>query len=317
MNVFYDTLPENFFQEIPSFDEARNVLLVSPNFFDIVDVKNVYMEGNHNAVNKALALSQWEELRNSYYFAQNIGLINDVNTIPGTQDLEDMVFCANQTFPWLDTDGRKIVVLSKMRHSSREREVAHFIPFFKDQNYRIIQFNELDGYKEGLTFEGMGDAIPHPGKRLIYGGYGHRTSPDVYKMLSKVLETPIIALRLVSPHFYHLDTCFVPLSENTVMLCPQAFSLESYRLIEKTFKKIVRIPPSEAITTFSLNAHTLRLPAKKTITESPSTKLAILQYGSTYTYNCLLEEGYTIIELETSEFMKSGGSVFCMKMMYF
>ena len=45
-------------------------------------------------------------------------------------------------------------------------------------------------------------------------------------------------------------------------------------------------------------------------------KTAILQHGSTVTVDVLDKEGYNVIEIDTSEFMKSGGSVFCMKMMY-
>ena len=46
-------------------------------------------------------------------------------------------------------------------------------------------------------------------------------------------------------------------------------------------------------------------------------KVAVLQKGSVQAIEALKAEGYEIEEIETSAFMKSGGSVFCMKMMIY
>ena len=67
------------------------------------------------------------------------------------------------------------------------------------------------------------------------------------------------------------------------------------------------IPEYEAEKYFSLNAHAF---------DAHGTKTAILQKGSAITVDVLKQEGYNVVEIETGEFMKSGGSVFCMKMMY-
>ena len=281
--------------------EPRNVLMVSPDYFDVIDIKNVYMESQAGKINKERAFRQWEDLHQIYVNLQKRGFIDEVSILSGAEGLEDMVFCANQTFPFPNNRKEKVCLLSQMRHDSRKKEVPFFAQFFQEKGYKII-----DSQGKIDLFEGMGDAIPHPRRRLIYGGFGHRTAPQAYEVLSAELQAPIVALELISDNFYHLDTCFVPLDESTVMLCPQAFSLQSLRTIEMIFPKVIRISSMEAVSTFALNAHVL-----------PDCRIAILQYGTIETRKALIEAGYQVIETDTSEFMKSGGSVFCMKMMYY
>jgi N-dimethylarginine dimethylaminohydrolase len=48
-----------------------------------------------------------------------------------------------------------------------------------------------------------------------------------------------------------------------------------------------------------------------------SGKYVVLQSGAPRVNRKLRERGFQVIEVETSEFMKSGGSVFCMKMYLF
>ncbi len=280
--------------------EPDKVLMCSPDYFDIIDEKNVHMSGHKGNISKDKAMAQWDALRLVYLSLRDRGIVSEVSVIEGVPELEDMVFTANQSFPYL-MDEKKVVIPSKMRHESRNKEVPFFIDFYVKHGYEIIDNSEI------ALFEGMGDLIPHIGKNLLYGGYGYRTDLSAYNKISKLLNVPIVALELVNPTFYHLDTCFVPLSEKSVMICAEAFSFNGLKLIQALFEKVYRIPIDEASRLFSLNAHCLYL----------KSKVAILQFGSTFTYETLQLEGYEVIEVDTSEFMKSGGSVFCMKMMYY
>ncbi|OSZ78446.1 hypothetical protein CAP35_09395 [Chitinophagaceae bacterium IBVUCB1] len=287
--------------DVKDKQDPTRVLMCSPDYFDIVDVKNVHMEGHIGNTDKALVNAQWQSLKQVYDGLQANGVLDEVSVIAGAQGCEDMVFCANQTFPWQMEDGSEVVVMSKMRHESRQREVPHFEAFFAAKGFKPLHF------KDAKMFEGMGDVIPHPEKRLLYGGYGHRTSAEAYTELAAMLQTPVVALELVNPKFYHLDTCFVPLSVNSVMLCKEAFSPQGLQMIQQLFSQVYYIPEQEAEDYFSLNAHAFKAHGVKT---------AILQYGSTHTVAALKQEGYNVVEIDTREFMKSGGSVFCMKMMY-
>ncbi len=290
--------------EVKQRIEPRKVLMCHPEYFDIIDVKNPYMEGQNGKVNKQEVLHQWEMLKQVYLKWVDQGYLDEVLVIDGAEGCEDMVFCANQSFPFMDLNGVKSVILSKMKHPSRQKEVPFFKEFYQKLDYKCIELTHTD------LFEGMGDTIPHPGKQLYYGGYGHRSHANAYQEIGAITATPIVQLELISENFYHLDTCFVPLSEDAVMLCKEAFTIEGLNQIQSYFKKIYYIDATEAIETFCLNAHVINYPEN-------TKKVAVLQKGSVQAIQALQAEGYEIDEIETSAFMKSGGSVFCMKMMIY
>lgn len=304
MNKVYSAAEIEFsINDVAVREEPRKILMAHPEYFDIVDVKNVHMEGNIGNLDKSLAIKQWENLRDTYQLFVAESILEEVYTIDGGKDCEDMVFTANQSFPWI-LNGEKVVVMSKMRHESRQREVPHFEKFYKSIGYKLLYL------EEAKLFEGMGDTIPHYGKRLLYGGYGHRSDITAYKEIAAMLQVPIVTLELVDDRFYHLDTCFIPISEETVLLCSVAFSNEGMAALKKLFKNIREIPVEEAETFFALNAHCIN-------DQKTGKKKAVLHPGTTVTKNALIHDGYEVIETNTSEYMKSGGSVFCMKMMLY
>ncbi|MFN0050235.1 MAG: dimethylarginine dimethylaminohydrolase family protein, partial [Cytophagales bacterium] len=217
---------------------------------------------------------------------------------------EDMVFTANQSFPWVAKSGEKIVVLSKMRHESRKREVPFFKSFYENIGYKTIELQHTE------MFEGMGDLIYHTGKRLLYGGYGHRTVKNAYNELAQILDCPIIAVELKDERFYHLDTCFVSLGVDAAMIAKEAFTQEGLDVLHKMYKRVHYIPVNEAIDNFALNATTL-------FNHSTSKRMAFIHPGAKNTNDILKKEGFEVIETDTTEYMKSGGSVFCMKMMVY
>lgn len=283
--------------------EPRNVLISTPEYFDIVDVKNVHMQGNIGGLDKNLAIEQWNDLKSVYQSWKQQGILDEVLEIKGAEGLEDMIFTANQSFPWM-LNGKKVVVMSKMRHASREREVPYFREFYQELGYKLMEL------KTAVHFEGMGDLIPHYGKNLLYGGYGHRTDAGAYNEISQLLQVPIILLKLEDERFYHLDTCFIPVDENTVFLTPAAFQKENLQGLKKLFKNIIEIPDEEADKYFALNAHLMNDSKTKK-------KVAVLQKGTTVMKQELNNLGFEVSEIDTSEYIKSGGSCFCMKMMVY
>ncbi|MDZ4844219.1 MAG: arginine deiminase family protein [Chitinophagales bacterium] len=303
-NIIYNPSEIGFsIAEITDRKEPRSVLISTPEYFDIVDVKNVHMQDNVGGLDKNLAIQQWNDLKEVYQKWKQSGILDDVLEIKGVDGLEDMLFTANQSFPWM-LNGKKVVVMSKMRHASREREVPYFRKFYTELGYELL---ELSGAPH---FEGMGDLIPHYGKNLLYGGYGHRTDAAAYKEISELLQVPIVLLKLEDARFYHLDTCFIPVDENTVMLTPAAFQKEDLQELKKLFKNIIEIPDEEADNYFALNAHLVN-------DAKTREKVAVLQKGTTVMKRELNNLGFEVSEIDTSEYIKSGGSCFCMKMMVY
>jgi N-dimethylarginine dimethylaminohydrolase len=280
---------------VASRPEPQRVLMCTPEHFDVVDVKNPHMEGNIGRVDRARAQAQWHELR-----AVFTRLGREVLTIEGRPDLEDMVFSANQTLPGVLADGRPYVVLSHMRHESRRREVPYFRDWFTKRGYEIRELGPEAGY-----FEGQGDAIWHPGKQLLWGGHGPRTSYRAYAELSALLDIQVIELELVQDGFYHLDTCFCALSKDSALVYPAAFDAESLALLHALFPRLIEVEEREALECFACNAHCL------------DERTVVLQRGADRTIAALRAKGFETIEVETGEFLKSGGSVFCLKLMVY
>lgn len=288
-------------ETLKSRPTARKVLMVTPKYFEVIDVKNVHMQEYVGATDKSLATAQWDALKAVYDQLKADGFLQEVYAIDGVAGCEDMVFTANQSFPWLQ-DGKPVVVMSQMRHESRQHEVPYFKKFYEGLGYQILEL------QRAKLFEGMGDTIPHPTRNLLFGGYGHRSETLAYEEISAMLQVPVITLELIDDRFYHLDTCFIPVDDQTVFLCKDAFAPNALATLEKLFADVVDIPVAEAEDFFALNAHCMNFDGRK---------VAILQQGTSLMKAELEKRGFEVFELDTSEYMKSGGSVFCMKMMLY
>ncbi|MEM1116743.1 MAG: arginine deiminase-related protein [Bacteroidota bacterium] len=280
---------------LPAIPRPGRVLLTSPDHFEVAYVINPHMAGNVGEVDPERARAQWEALREAY---DRLGV--EVSVVAGAAGLPDMVFCANQTLPYLTPGGKRGVVLSRMHAAERKPEVEHYRRFFSGEGYEV---HGLDPDLPG-DFEGMGDAIWHPGRYLLWGGYGYRTDRQVYDRLGDKLGVPVLALSLTDPDFYHLDTCFCPLDEQTALVYPDAFDDEGLATIRDHVPRVIEAPEAEARDLFACNAH------------SPDGEHVVIQAGCEHTNALLQASGYTVVEVQTDEFLKAGGSVFCMKLMF-
>jgi N-dimethylarginine dimethylaminohydrolase len=280
---------------LPVIPRPGRVLLTTPHHYQVEYLINPHMAGNVGSVDEHGARLQWEGLRSAY---ESLGF--QVSVVEGVAGLPDMVFCANQTLPFRTPAGEHGVVIGRMHAPERKPEVDHYAAFFQAEGYRVEHLDpELPG-----DFEGMGDAIWHPERYLLWGGYGFRTDRAVYERFHARLGFPVVAVELVDPYFYHLDTCFCPLDSSTVLIYPGAFTEDGRSLIRHYFERVVEAPENEARSLLACNAH------------CPDGRNVIIQAGCAVTNALLRREGFAPIEVDTSEFLKAGGSVFCMKLMF-
>ena len=280
--------------DLESMPMPHRVLMVKPSYFDVEYVINPHMKGQIGKVDNMRAKSEWDFLVTGF---KELGF--EIQILDGEEGLLDMVFCANQSLPYSD-GGEYKVIMSRMFADQRKGEVPIIEKWFEKQGYDILH---LSGENSG-TFEGMGDALWHPKKKLLWGGYGYRTSVDVYSEISNLLNVPVILLELVDERFYHLDTCMCMLNSESVMIYPGAFSGESLELIYKLFDRVIESSSYEAEKLFSVNA------------VCPDGKHVMIQQGCTDVNKKLRDAGFSIHEFSTYQFLKSGGSVFCMKLLY-
>lgn len=276
--------------------KRTRILMASPEFFRIEYAINPYMMtagGQLRRVDVDKAKAQWNRLRTTY---ESLGFTVDV--IPGHPELPDMVFAANQSFTYWDSvSARPKAILSRMRSEFRQPEVAHFKKWYEENDYLVEEIASSD-----LCFEGNGDAIPHPDETFVWGGHGARTDGEVYARLTRQTGLPVVPLKLVLADFYHLDTCFSILDDKTVAIQERAFDSEGLAKIRAAFPEVISLDMDECLQFFAGNCH------------CPDGKNVILHPGAVKLTAELKRRGFQVHEVDTSEFLKSGGSVFCMKM---
>lgn len=280
-------------EDLGSRGRDKRTLFANPEFFDVEYVINPHMAGHIGTVDRSLARHQWKKVVQAY-----AGCGFETVCLDGKKGLPDLVFTANQSFPGLTASGEPVVILSRMGSEQRVPELKIFEDWYRTQGIKVVLLPE-----HVACFEGMGDGMWHPSRRLIFGGYGYRTAPEAYEFLSEVYGVPVVLLSLIDPNFYHLDTCLSPLNDRIALVVKEAFEPRGVALIQACFEEIVWVPHDEAKTGFACNGH------------SPDGETFIVHEGCSVTASKVRALGFTVIECDTSEYLKSGGSVFCMKLM--
>ncbi len=270
---------------------AKHVLLCPPDYFDVVDQKNPYM-AEKLPVDREKARRQWQALRSAL---EQAGC--EVETIAAAPGLEDMVFAANQVFVGFHEGIGKFIVPSRMVHHSRQREVPFFVDWYRQRGYKIIEMDLGDDH-----LEGHGDLLWHPDWSRIYAGYGFRsTHVGVEKFRDAMFKfgIPVVPLQLVDPYCYHLDTCFCPLNNEAALIYPGAYASESLATLRGFWQRVHELTADEA---------------HKFIGNGiVANGRYLTPYITPHLEAILSQEGLAPVVIETSEFEKSGGSLFCMK----
>ena len=134
---------------------------------------------------------------------------------------------------------------------------------------------------------------------IAYAGYLIRSDTNSYAAIADLLGIQIISLELVDARFYHLDTCFCPLSPGTVVYYPGAFDTYARKVIAANFSDCVEVTEEEA-ERFVCNALVVG-------------NHYIQPIGGRRDLRPALEpRGYRVHEFDMSEFIKAGGAVKCL-----
>ncbi len=263
--------------------ERPTFLMCAPDFYDVRYVINPWMEGNVSRSSRELAVRQWTGLHTA------LAQFADVLLVPPAPGSPDMVFAANAG---LVREGH--VVLSSFLHAERQAEEEHFRAWFAAAGYQVHRL------PRDTPFEGEGDALFTADGALLWAGFGWRTSEASFASIRRLWGAKVIPLRLVDPRFYHVDTCFCPLSNGDAMYFPSAFDADSLSLIEQSYPAAKRIPVAEGdALRFACNA---------------------VNVGATILLNEISAElrreletrGFQVVETPLSEFLKAGGAAKCL-----
>lgn len=271
---------------------CTSVLMCAPDHFDVIDVKNVFMQGQAGRVHVPRARAQWRNLRDTY-----AGLGVTVHEIPALPGCEDMVFCANPAAVFPRADGGADVVLSRMNHPSRAREVDGFRAWFAAAGFAPRELPADAG-----QLEGHGDVLCVPGRRLALGGHGGRSRLSAIAALQLLVDVPVVPLAMTGEIFYHLDTCVAVLDDETVLVHPPALRDDARATLAALFPRCIEADPQEAREHLAVNVHALADGHVLVPAQAPRTAERIERAG------------FRPVLVDVSEFHKSGGSIFCMRM---
>ncbi len=255
----------------------RRYLMCRPEHFTVRYAINPWMASG-DAVDTALAIRQWQGLRNAY-----TSLGHAVQFIGGHPDLPDMVFAANGATVIGGT-----VLGARFRYPERAAEGPAYLDWFRRQGYRAV-------HEPRRVNEGEGDIVTAGG--VILAGHGFRTDAGVRQELEVLFGLPVISLRLVDPRFYHLDTALCVLDAHTAAYYPAAFDAAGQAALAVQFPELIEASDQDA-GVLGLNAVS---DGRHVVLPAQAVRLAA----------DLAARGFEPIPVDMSEFRKAGGGPKC------
>ncbi len=216
-----------------------------------------------------------------------------VHTIAGVAGLPDLVFPANAA---VVLDGKALV--ARFRHPERRGEEPHFLAAFQDLKARAL-LTEVTQIERGFQ-EGAGDCIWDAARNLFWVGSGPRSSPESAGLIAAYFGQRVVHLPLASDQFYHLDTCFCPLSGGEILYYPPALTAEALaRLTDIVPAELLIEATDEDATAFCVNAVCM----DRTVVMAKPGQALRERLGA---------RGYSVLGVDLAPFILSGGGAFCM-----
>jgi N-dimethylarginine dimethylaminohydrolase len=260
-------------------NRTPRILMCPPEYYGIEYEINPWMNRSVGS-DAAVSRRQWEGLR-----ATLLDLGATVELMEPVPSLPDLVFTANAGVVFGD-----LFLTSRFRHEVRQRETPHFNAWFAAHGFRV------ESLPEGVYFEGAGDAL-FCGETL-FAGYRIRSDVRGHTWIGERIGVEVLALELVDPRFYHLDTCFCPLAPGEAIYYPGAFDDYGRSVLTERVDRLIAVSPEEAVS-FSCNAVVVG-------------KTVVLNDGAPELARTLEAAGYSVRPLPLTEFIKAGGSAKCL-----
>lgn len=254
-------------------------LMCSPEWFEVHYVINPWMAGNLNRSSRDTSFAQWKGLYSA------LREVADVKLMHPRQGSPDMTFVAHGAVVNFG-----VAALSSFAHAQRQPEEQHLRTWLEDAGFLIWET------PRETAFEGEGDALFDPSGRMLWLAHGVRTCQYSHRHVADAWHANLTSLHLVDPRFYHLDTCFAPLSGAHLLYYPGAFDAASLARIEEAFPPRLRIAVDEAEAAhFGCNVLNV------------GRHIFMHECGGTVARR-LRSAGYCVTELPLGEFLKGGGS---------
>jgi N-dimethylarginine dimethylaminohydrolase len=273
--------------------EQPHILLVDPAHFDVSYVINPWMNPGAWAADPA---GQAARARAS--FADLCGALESAGAradiIPGLPGLPDMVFPANAAVVL-----NRRALVARFARPERQGEEAAYLSALRDFATRGV-LEAVEMFPQRCFQEGAGDAIWDAARALFWAGYGQRSILAATDHLAAFFQQRVVRLELATDRFYHLDTCFCPLSGGEVLFYPPAFTPDSLARIHAEVPAELRLEASaEDAAAFCVNAVNLG-------------RTVVMARAPAHVRGLLAARGYEVVEVDLDPFILSGGGAYCM-----
>lgn len=255
------------------------ILMCPPDYYGIEYEINPWMSHQRQS-DRPVAIQQWAALKQ--ILEETGATIEFLLPAPG---LPDLVFTANAALIY-----KGIAVMARFRYPQRQEEVPH------DEKWLAAAGFEIRQVPGDLYFEGAGDAL-FCGDTL-FAGYRIRSHARGHQQIGQMLGCRVIPVELVDPYYYHLDTCFCPLSPTQAIYFPAAFDAYGCTALQAHIPQLIEVTEAEA-RRFACNAvvvgHTV-----------------ITNTGCPELHVTLRDLGFSPRQTPLDEFVKAGGSAKCL-----
>ncbi|WP_110114841.1 dimethylarginine dimethylaminohydrolase family protein [Bacillus sp. CGMCC 1.16541] len=259
----------------------KTVIVCEPTYMEISEVINEtqrhYVDTN---IDIELALKQH---RHFVKVLEDEGI--DVIKLPPQKRYPEQVFTRDIGF----TLGNQLFV-SQMGHGLRQGEENILIEWLEKENrpYHNLKEHSIEG----------GDVLIDGDKVLV--GVSGRTCEGATTHLQQLLPTHKVISVPIEESYLHLDCVFNILSPNEALVFSEAISKEEHAILASHYD-LIEVEGNEQ---FTLGTNVLSIGQKKVISLPVNKKVN----------ETLRNRGYTVIEVDLSEIIKSGGSFRCCTM---
>jgi len=279
-------LPSKIRTKTPLSGDRPKILMCPPDYFTVEYAINPWMQqDNHiQTCDLDLAKHQWNTLYQTLQKQAGADIML-LDPVPG---LPDLVFTANAAFVY----GPQ-AIMANYKYPQRQAETPHCAQWFTQNGFDVTTL------PDGIKFEGAGDALIWQDR--VFAGYKTRTDLASHNWITAKTGLPVLSLELIDDKFYHIDVCICPLESGDFIYTPDAFDEYGLSVIEANIPANRRIPvtPDEA-NHFACNAVNV------------GNTVVFNQQTTPRLQNQLAQRSLNVLQLDMSEFIKSGGSCKCL-----
>lgn len=260
------------------YDRLKKVALCVPQFMTIGNkINETQKHYAQEGIHRKKAMEQHQAFVNELE-ARGVEVI----LLTPSQDYPEQVFTRDVGFVLGDN-----IFVAQMAHDIRKGEEAVLQSKLESEE---ISYCHLNGDK----IEG-GDVIIDGD--TVFVGLSHRTSKKAVARLRQLLPRHQVVEVPFQSEYLHLDCVFNPISPTEALIYSDAIEPEIKAYLGSRYQ-LIQVDEKEQ---FTLGTNVLSI-GNKTLFSLPSNQ---------HTNTLLKEKGYTVIEVDISEIIKSGGAFRC------